>query len=95
MQILSICPRSCLLEGSRYGRLAIGKLGMPCVCWVCGGVGKGSWAPYGFTGEHLWGTIYIEYLLAYTESASAHVQPAPSHVVDIDLQSDLQQSTGP
>ena len=46
-QVWSIRPRLCMSEGSRYGRLVIGKLVALPVCggagpmvWVCGGVGK-------------------------------------------------------
>ena len=43
-QVLSICPRSCLSDSSRYGCLAVGTSAMHRVCggggpavWVCGG----------------------------------------------------------
>ena len=46
-QILSIRPRSCLSEGSRYTCLAIGKPAVPCICgggepavWVFRGVSR-------------------------------------------------------
>ena len=85
MQILSIRPRSCLLGGSLYGRLAIGRSVPEPMIWVCGGVGKcvrgGQGSPCEFAGEHFVGHGgCIRYLLASAEPASARVVPPRVHV---------------